>query len=81
MRQYETESETDGWERGRGGGRKRKHAGVTETRRESSYSRFKCIDDVLMAHQVGVMRVALGITPQSPLIVVSQGYLCVVGDK
>lgn len=32
-----------------------------------------------MAHQVGVMRVALGITPQSPLIVVSRGYLCVVG--
>lgn len=32
-----------------------------------------------MAHQVGVMRFVLGITPQSPLIVVSRGYLCVVG--
>lgn len=72
------ERETDG---GEGDGRGEKQE---ETRRcyrdeESSYSRFKCIDDVLMAHQVGVMRVALGITSQPPLIVVSRGYLCVVG--
>jgi len=34
---------------------------------ESSYSRFKCIDDVLMAHQVEVMRVALTRLLRSPL--------------
>jgi len=62
----EREREREGGEREGGKGEEtgtgREGRGLTRRcyrDEESSYSCFKCIDDVLMAHQVGVMRVAL----------------------